>query len=295
MKKKAAVRYLYLAHPRLLRGALLPLTALTLLLLVAHYWNKARSSLDITSDHSWLSLDPPLDGPIPKEIPRVLHQTYTSLALIPPKVSANVHRFAPAFTRAFYDDTAIVLFLKEHFHPSVVAHFSSLKIGAHKADLFRYCVLYSVGGVYMDIKTELVRTLEGLFPPNRVTTVLSRKWGEIYQGILAAPPRQPIFLALIDAILKTGADPPYDLFLQDFMDFVTADLWGGYPKEGPNDGFLHKYFFFTETCTTVAQQCEDRLDRYGFCCAIQLNGTRVFKTRYSDFPWLHKIAPRVVT
>lgn len=288
MEKKTAARYLFLAHPRLLRGAVLPFAALTVLLFVAHIWNKSRSFLDITSDHTWLSLDPLLDGPVPKEIPRVLHQTYTSLALIPPKVSANLQRFAPGFSRAFYDDTAIELFLKQHFHPSVGAHFSSLRIGAHKADLFRYCVMYTLGGVYMDIKTELVRTLEGLFPPSRVTTVLSRKWGEIYQGILAAPPRQPIFLALIDAILKSGADPPYDLFLQDFMDFVIVDLSGGYPKEGLNDGLLHKYYFFTETCTTQANNCEDGLDRYGFCCAIQLNGTRVIKTRYSDFPWPSK-------
>jgi len=275
----------YFAHTRFLRFAVVPFFSLTFLILVTHIWNSTRSFLDITSDHLWLTLDPPLDGSTTKDIPPVLYQTYTSLASIPSKVSVSLQRFAPEYTHAFYDDAAVELFLKQHFHPIVGAHFSNLRFGAHKADLFRYCMLYSQGGVYMDIKTELVRPLARLFPPNRVTTVLSRKWGEIYQGIIAAPPRQPIFLALINAVLKSGPDPPYNLFLQDFMDYVTSDLGGSYPKEGINDGKLHGYFFYNEVCTNQENHCKDGLDRYGLCCVIQLDGNTVVKTRYSDFPW----------
>ena len=37
--------------------------------------------------------------------------------------------------------------------------FKDLKIGAHKADFFRYCILYIYGGIYIDIK---------IFPQNNI-------------------------------------------------------------------------------------------------------------------------------
>lgn len=101
------------------------------------------------------------------------------------------------------------MFLDRYFIPRFAQAFRDLKCGAHKADLFRCCVLYIYGGVYLDIKTVLVRTIEGLFPAGRVTTVIGCipfTWS-IYNGIIAAPPRQPIFLTLVAGILRSGPRP----------------------------------------------------------------------------------------
>jgi mannosyltransferase OCH1-like enzyme len=149
----------------------------------------------------------------------------------------------------------------------------------------RYALLYIHGGVYADIKSELIRPLDGLFLPGRVTTVISRKSDEIYQGIVAAPPRQPIFLALIDSIVRSGPEPPYALNIREFYRFVLQDTGRGRLQEGEVDGKEHKYKLFTEVCDRDAEQCHDGPDRYGLCCRITLEGQRVIKTRYSDFPW----------
>jgi len=240
-----------------------------------------RSRLLLHRIPIWITKRPLLKS---AEIPFLIHQTYFSKDRIPPKVAQNFSKFAPAYERRVYDDADIELFMSTHFHPDVLTKFKSLKKGAHKADLFRYCVLYVDGGIYMDIKTELVMPIEVLFPHGVVSTVVSRNPQEIYQGIIAAPPRQPIFLSLIEGIVRSSRNPPYNLFIREFMRYIKNDV-SSTVKEGLFKGKLHSYKLLTETCTSKAEDCEDGLDRYKFCCNVTSNAARVVKTRYSDYPW----------
>ena len=43
-------------------------------------------------------------------------------------------------------------FIADHFRPSVLNAFDKLEPIAYKSDLWRYCVLYVNGGIYLDIK-----------------------------------------------------------------------------------------------------------------------------------------------
>lgn len=273
---------------RALRALLLLVSTVALLLLLVQAVRtfRYRSRLALESDHTQLLL------PVQRaaaantseraEVPRVVHQTYFSKARVPSKVARNFAAFAADYERRLYDDADVEAFLSKHFVPGVLAAFRNLKYGAHKADLFRYAVLYVHGGVYLDIKTELVRPLANLFPPLRVSTVISRT-GDIYQGVIAAPPRRPIFLALIAAIMQSGRAPPYHLFTQEFMRFIRADA--GRAREGELAGTREAYFLFTEKCSRSTEGCEDGLDRYGVCCGVHAKQERVIKTRYADFPW----------
>lgn len=198
------------------------------------------------------------------------------------KVHLNFQRYAPEHKRIVYDDNEIEEFLLKNFHSRVLQCFQLLKKGCHKADLFRYCVLYVHGGVYMDIKTELVRKIEDLFPDDNITTVMTNSKA-VYQGIIAAPPRQAIFLTLIEGILRSGSSPVYNLFLLEFMRYIKSD--GVTPQEGELKGNKHNYKLLTEKCTRNKESCYDGLDRYGLCCKVFYNGREVIKTRYADYPW----------
>jgi hypothetical protein len=136
----------------------------------------------------------------------------------------------------------------------------------------------------MDIKTELIRPLEK-FPPGQITTVRSIIRTQIYQGLIATPPGQEIFLHLISAITRSGHNPPYSLFIREFMRFIEKDcgIMYGFVNEGVLVGKRHTYNLLQEQCSTNASDCEDGLDRYGKCCKITSDGKRVFKTRYADF------------
>ena len=81
------------------------------------------------------------------KIPKYLFQTYNNINKIPPKVFQNIEKYAPDYKHFIYDDTACKIFLKKYFVPEVLKKFNKLKLGAHKADLWRYCVLYIYGGI----------------------------------------------------------------------------------------------------------------------------------------------------
>lgn len=58
----------------------------------------------------------------------------------------------PAFKYYLFDDEDCRIFIKNNFDNDVLNAFNSLIPGAYKADLWRYCVLYKLGGIYIDIK-----------------------------------------------------------------------------------------------------------------------------------------------
>lgn len=60
----------------------------------------------------------------------------------------------------FYDDERIEQFMKESFGPRVYNAYSKLQIGAAKADFFRYAVLYKRGGVYLDLDSDILVSLD---------------------------------------------------------------------------------------------------------------------------------------
>ena len=87
-------------------------------------------------------------------IPLNIYQTWSTLNL-PPNMKENVETLKlhnPEFKHYLYDDAMCRDFIKEHFHEDVLYSFDKLKPGAYKADLWRYCILYKKGGIYLDIK-----------------------------------------------------------------------------------------------------------------------------------------------
>ena len=88
------------------------------------------------------------------EIPRHLYQTWHTKDL-PPKMRACVDSLRadnPELEHHLFDDADCRAFVQGNFGPEVLRAYDSLVPGAYKADLWRYCVLYKLGGVYLDIK-----------------------------------------------------------------------------------------------------------------------------------------------
>jgi len=62
----------------------------------------------------------------------------------------------PEFEHFLFDDKDCEEFIRLHFNEKVVNAFRRLIPGAYKADLWRYCVMYIHGGIYLDIKLRCV-------------------------------------------------------------------------------------------------------------------------------------------
>ena len=62
----------------------------------------------------------------------------------------------PEFEHFLFDDKDCEEFIHSHFNEKVVNAFRRLIPCAYKADLWRYCVMYIHGGIYLDIKLRCV-------------------------------------------------------------------------------------------------------------------------------------------
>jgi hypothetical protein len=222
-------------------------------------------------------------------IPKVIIQTYHKKEKIPKKVYDNIKEFAPEYKHIVFDDNECIQFFKKYFNKNIIDTFNNLK-GAHKADLFRYCYLYKFGGIYLDIKTELIIPLKDVFADNQTYSVLSINKNTVYQGVIATPPNNPLFLKLINFMIKIVKRKlrvfPYIIFTIDYYN-KTKEYCEKEPSVGINTNKKNEFdfYFFKEICTKKICDCKDGLDRYKLCCYIYDGDKKVFKSRYSDFPW----------
>ena len=73
----------------------------------------------------------------------------------------------PNCTYTFYSDAKSIEYFQQK-DPRLITYFNKLKPGAYKADLWRLCVLYKEGGIYLDIKftTSKIFKLDRLLDAN---------------------------------------------------------------------------------------------------------------------------------
>ena len=218
-------------------------------------------------------------------IPREIIQTYFDKSKIPDKVYQNIRHFAKNYKHFVFDDSDCYKFISKYFGVDYAKKFNSLYIGAHKADFFRYCYLYIKGGIYLDIKTELIKPLGHIIKNHKCYTVLSKNKGQIYQGIIASYPSNDIFLRLLDYIMKKDmVTLDYHAFTKDFYSALKTKY-----KQEPKEGVNGDWYIFQEKCfskfDSKSSLCSDGVDRYGLCCFVYDFNKPIIKTRYADYPW----------
>ena len=114
-------------------------------------WNKHRIyDNNITIQPYLIDIKPTYNSVIPLKI----YQTWYTKEL-PELLQKNISLLKeqnPEFTFYLFDDNDCREFIQQYFDHSIMDAFDRLIPGAYKADLFRYCILYIYGGIYLDIK-----------------------------------------------------------------------------------------------------------------------------------------------
>lgn len=219
--------------------------------------------------------------------PDVLHMTYHTPSAVPARVFDAVAALAPSMRLRLVDDAQASAYLQAHFPAAVNRRFQAMTSGAHRADVYRYAVLYREGGVYLDVKTMLLHDLGALFADRRALyTTLSAVPGTVHTGVLAAPPGHPLFARALDHAVATSnaaVDHEYFVFTRYFHQQLVAwhaQLAGRASARlapGPHPPHLHLWL---EKCYSHCRQP----DGFGYCCAIEdAAGAHVFKTRHPDY------------
>jgi inositol phosphorylceramide mannosyltransferase catalytic subunit len=97
-------------------------------------------------------------------VPRVVYQTWSS-RLLPlgfQVIRERMRSRNPGFRFVVFDDADIDAYVSTHFHGTDAERaFRLLTVGAARADLWRYLVLFREGGVYLDLDSEIIVPIEG--------------------------------------------------------------------------------------------------------------------------------------
>lgn len=109
----------------------------------------------------------------------------------------------------FWDDDSAAEFLSLHFPPEIREAYDSILPGAFKADLFRYCVLSIMGGIYSDMDVMLESNLDAAVPPDVgfMTPVDAPgtkpdKRMCLWNGFIASAPGHPFLTKAIEHVVN---------------------------------------------------------------------------------------------
>ena len=138
------------------------------------------------------------------KIPLKIFQTWHSKTL-PPKMKKcviNLKKNNPEFEHYLFDDIDCREFIKTHFEEPVLKSFDALKPGAFKADLWRYCVLYIHGGIYLDIKYCCVDNFKliDLTDDEYFVKDYGNEWA-VYNAFMVCKPKNNILMNCIKQIV----------------------------------------------------------------------------------------------
>lgn len=145
------------------------------------------------------------DTPSKQTIPNIIFQTFESN-----KVPESMYRAAmswvennPDYNYSFFDHEDRRSFIRTHFEEDVLHAFDQLKIGAFKADLWRYCVLYVHGGVYTDIDTICTYPLRKVIDKkDNFVSAFATIPGGIYNAFICSTPGHIFLKRTIEAAVK---------------------------------------------------------------------------------------------
>jgi mannosyltransferase OCH1-like enzyme len=191
-------------------------------------------------------------------VPLTIYQSWHSNQ-IPTKMRETVYSLLemnPEFDYYLYSDDACRKFIKDNFNEDVVDAFDTLKPGAYKSDLWRYCILYKMGGVYLDIKFRSLEPLVPIIEKNSEIFVrdipinLSFDFDSyVYNAFMVSPPNNPIFKECIEDIVSSCKRKVYK--------FGKLDLTGPgclmkFVKKHKGDKYINTLSFHNST-TSIYQ------------------------------------------
>jgi len=144
-------------------------------------------------------------------IPLNIYQTWHTKDL-PPSMRNAVNKIIytnPGFNYQLFDDDDCRNFIKENFDENVLNAFDSLIPGAYKADLWRYCILYKEGGIYLDIKYKPLNKFKFINLTESEHWVLDADGHGIYNALIVSKPDNPILLQAIHQIVENVKNKYY--------------------------------------------------------------------------------------
>jgi hypothetical protein len=135
-----------------------------------------------------------------EKLTKTIYQTWYTKVLPEPiqKSIDNMLNLNPEFEYHLYDDDDMIKFIHDNYPGEISEAFDTIKIGAMKADLWRYLVLYKFGGVYLDIDSEIYSDLSTLIVDDCAVITRENNPNLFVQWMLIFPPNHELLKICID-------------------------------------------------------------------------------------------------
>uniref|UniRef100_A0A6C0LGH0 Alpha 1,4-glycosyltransferase domain-containing protein n=1 Tax=viral metagenome TaxID=1070528 RepID=A0A6C0LGH0_9ZZZZ len=191
---------------------------------------------------------------------------------LPPFMNENVEYLKqtnPEFTVHVYDEEMCRTFIQEHFDSSVVEAYDKLKPSSYKSDLWRFCILYIHGGIYMDIKYRCINNFKLIALTEKEHFVRDREeFGEgTYTALIVTLPKNEIMWQSIQKIVEN----------------VKSQYYGNNPLDPTGPGLLGSFFTQTEKKEMILHfECTNIEKYYDNIYYIMLNDT-IILTYYKQY------------
>ena len=172
---------------------------------------------------------------------------------LPPLMKENFNFLVESNTKItfhLYDENECREFIKTNFEPDVLCAYDALIPCSYKSDLWRYCVLFINGGIYMDIKYKCVNGFKFISLTEQEYFVRDRPEKCVYTALIVALPRNEVLFKCIRQIVANVKNRYYGF---DSLEPTGPRLLGKYFTSEDREN-LELYFKDTYV--------EDKLDKF---------------------------------
>ena len=155
----------------------------------------------------------------------------------------------PGYEWLFMDDVRCDQFIKDNFNQEFYDMYNSLPYGVMRADVWRVCVVYVYGGIYVDTDCECVVPISQWIDNHSLIVAEEIPNGDIANFAFAATPKHPALLSAINTFVELynstsfmSVDTPTPI--QNFGQYGFSDGVKRYLKDNNNSN--NKVFKYTE-------------------------------------------------
>lgn len=154
-----------------------------------------------------------IDGPMAYKVPRTqviplhIYQMWHDKTKMPNAVRKSVKLLKqqnPEFKHHMYDETECRKFIADHFPPKVVDAYDHIIAHAIKSDLWRYCIMYKLGGVYVDSKYTGMHGFKFIYLTDReyFCRDIHKTLGGVYNAIFICKPGNMKMLSCVNQLVE---------------------------------------------------------------------------------------------
>jgi hypothetical protein len=172
----------------------------------------------------------------------------------------------PKITFHLFDEEDCINFIKNNFDLSVLNAYNSLIPCSYKSDLWRFCVLYINGGIYMDIKYRCVNGFKFISLTEKEYFVRDSNVNDVYTALIVSLPKNNIILNCINKILENVKNKYYG---NNCLDPTGPGLLGKFFTKDQKNG-MELYHSFINV--------ENKLNKY-----FIVKNDRIILNFYDDY------------